>query len=85
LVTYNLGTGRGYSVLEAVAAFSKACGKPIPYKIVGRRPGDVASCYADPSLARRDLGWESAKGLEEMCADTWRWQRNNPSGYPEGA
>jgi UDP-glucose 4-epimerase len=84
LVTYNLGTGRGYSVLEAVAAFSKACGKPIPYKIVGRRPGDVASCYADPSLARRDLGWESAKGLEEMCADTWRWQRNNPSGYPEG-
>ena len=85
LVTYNLGTGRGYSVLEAIAAFSKACGKPIPHKIVGRRPGDVASCYADPSLARRDLGWESAKGLEEMCADTWRWQRNNPSGYPEGA
>ena len=85
LVTYNLGTGRGYSVLEAVGAFSKACGKPIPYKIVGRRPGDVASCYADPSLARRELGWEAAKGLEEMCADTWRWQRNNPSGYPEGA
>jgi len=85
LVTYNLGTGRGYSVLEAIAAFSKACGKPIPHKIVGRRPGDVASCYADPSLARRELGWEAAKGLEEMCADTWRWQRNNPSGYPEGA
>ena len=85
LATYNLGTGRGYSVLEAIAAFSKACGKPIPYKIVGRRPGDIASCYADPSLARRELGWEAAKGLEEMCADTWRWQRNNPSGYPEGA
>ncbi len=81
LVTYNLGTGRGYSVLESVAAFSKACGKPIPYKIVARRPGDVASCYADPALARRELGWEARKGLEEMCADTWRWQRNNPEGY----
>ena len=82
LVIYNLGTGRGYSVLEAVAAFSKACGKPIPYKIVGRRAGDIASCYADPSLAQRELGWEAAKGLEEMCADTWRWQRENPLGYP---
>jgi UDP-glucose 4-epimerase len=82
LVTYNLGTGRGYSVLEAVAAFSKACGKRIPYKIVGRRPGDIASCYAAPALARRELGWEARKGLEEMCADTWRWQRNNPEGYP---
>ena len=61
LVTYNLGTGRGYSVLEAVAAFSKACGKPIPYKIVDRRPGDVASCYADPSLAQRELGWQADK------------------------
>jgi len=82
LVIYNLGTGRGYSVLEAVAAFSKACGKPIPYKIVGRRAGDIASCYADPSLAQCELGWEAAKGLEEMCADTWRWQRENPLGYP---
>ena len=86
LVTYNLGTGRGYSVLEAIAAFSKACGKPIPYKIVGRRPGDVASCYADPSLAQRELGWLTTKGLAEMCADAWRWQTTNPSGYgePEG-
>jgi UDP-glucose 4-epimerase len=84
LVKYNLGTGQGYSVLEAVAAFSKACGKPIPYKIVDRRPGDVASCYADPSLAQRELGWQADKGLTEMCADTWRWQVNNPSGYENG-
>ena len=84
LVKYNLGTGQGYSVLEAVAAFSKACGKPIPYKIVDRRLGDVASCYADPSLAQRELGWQADKGLTEMCADTWRWQVNNPSGYENG-
>ena len=84
LVTYNLGTGQGYSVLEAVAAFSRACGKPIPYKIVDRRPGDVASCYADPSLAQRELGWQADKSLTEMCADTWRWQVNNPSGYENG-
>ena len=81
LVTFNLGTGRGYSVLEAIEAFSKACGKPIPHKIVGRRPGDVASCYADPSLARRELGWQATKGLEEMCADAWRWQASNPFGF----
>jgi len=86
LVIYNLGTGRGYSVLEVVSAFSKACGKPIPYKIVGRRPGDVASSYADPSLAHRELGWVATKSLAEMCADAWRWQTTNPSGYtdPEG-
>ena len=82
LITMNLGTGRGYSVLEAIAAFSKACGKPIPYRIVARRPGDVASCYADPSMAQRELGWQATKGLSEMCADAWRWQMNNPSGYP---
>ena len=81
VVTYNLGTGRGYSVLEAIAAFSQACGKPIPHRIVGRRPGDVASCYADPSLARRELGWQATRGLAEMCADAWRWQSGNPSGY----
>jgi UDP-glucose 4-epimerase len=81
LVTYNLGTGLGYSVLETIAAFSKACGKPIPHKIVGRRPGDAASCYCDPSLAHRDLGWRATKGLAEMCADTWRWQVANPFGY----
>ena len=84
LVKYNLGTGQGYSVLKAIAAFSKACGKPIPYKIVDRRPGDVASCYADPSLAQRELGWQADKGLTEMCVDTWRWQINNPSGYENG-
>jgi UDP-glucose 4-epimerase len=83
VVTYNLGTGRGYSVLEAVAAFGQACGKPIPHRIVGRRPGDVASCYADPTLARRELGWQAARGLEEMCADAWRWQAANPKGYDE--
>ena len=81
LITYNLGTGRGYSVLEVIAAFSKTCGKPISYKIVGRRPGDVASCYADPSLAHQNLNWQAARGLEEMCADTWRWQVANPNGY----
>jgi len=83
LVTYNLGTGRGYSVLEVIAAYSRACGKPIPYKVVDRRPGDSASCYADPSLAHRELGWEAARGLAEMCADSWCWQFNNPSGYPD--
>ncbi len=84
LVTYNLGTGRGYSVLEAVAAFSQACGKAIPHRIVERRPGDVASCYADPSLARRELDWEATRGLAEMCADAWRWQSANPAGYTAG-
>jgi UDP-glucose 4-epimerase len=83
LVTFNLGTGRGYSVLEVIAAFSKACGKPISHKIVGRRPGDVACCYADPSLAHRELHWQASKGLEEMCADTWRWQVTNPLGYAD--
>jgi UDP-glucose 4-epimerase len=81
LVTFNLGTGCGYSVLEVIEAFSKACGKPIPYKIVGRRPGDVATCYADPSLAQRELGWEATRGLEEMCADARRWQSSNPFGF----
>ena len=81
LVTYNLGTGRGHSVLEVIAAFSRACKRGISYKIVGRRPGDVATCYADPSLAHRELGWRAAKGLAEMCSDAWRWQSNNPCGY----
>jgi UDP-glucose 4-epimerase len=84
VVTYNLGTGRGYSVLEAIVAFSQACGKLIPHRIVGRRPGDVASCYADPTLARRELGWQATRGLGEMCADAWRWQAANPKGYEEG-
>jgi len=81
VVTYNLGTGRGYSVLEMVSAFKKASGKEVPYKIVGRRPGDVASCYADPSLAKEELGWTARKGIDEMCADAWKWQSNNPEGY----
>ena len=81
LVTYNLGTGRGYSVLEAIAAFGRAAGTPIPHEIVGRRPGDVAVSYADPSLARRELSWQADKGLAEMCADAWRWQSKNPAGY----
>ena len=81
VVIYNLGTGRGYSVLEMVAAFEKACGKKIPYRIVARREGDVAISYADPSKAQRELGWVATRGIEEMCADAWRWQVNNPDGY----
>jgi UDP-glucose 4-epimerase len=81
VVTYNLGTGRGYSVLEAIAAFEKACGRKIPYRIVGRRPGDVAISYADPSRANRELDWTAARDLDEMCADSWRWQSQNPNGY----
>lgn len=81
VVTYNLGTGRGYSVLEALHAFEKACEKKIPYRIVARRPGDVAECFADPSRARAELGWEATRDLEEMCADAWRWQKENPLGY----
>nr|WP_236599360.1 UDP-glucose 4-epimerase GalE [Ramlibacter monticola] len=79
--TVNLGTGRGYSVLQVVRAFEQASGRKIPYEIVARRPGDVAQCYADPSLARRLLGWEARKGIDEMCADAWRWQEGNPKGY----
>jgi UDP-glucose 4-epimerase len=81
-VTHNLGTGTGYSVLEMVAAFEKACGKSISYEIVPRRPGDVAECYADPGCAGRELGWRAEKGLVAMCEDAWRWQQQNPEGYP---
>src|SRR3954462_13453355 len=80
---YNLGTGTGYSVLEIVAAFEKAADVTIPYKIVDRRPGDVAVCYADASKAKNELGWTASKGIEEMCADSWRWQKNNPNGYED--
>ena len=80
-VIYNLGTGAGNSVLEMVNAFEKASGKKIPYQIVDRRPGDAAECYADPSLALKELGWKTTRGIDEMCADTWRWQSNNPNGY----
>jgi UDP-glucose 4-epimerase len=79
--TVNLGTGQGYSVLDIVQAFEKASGRKIPYQVVGRRPGDVAQCYADPTAAARELDWRAARGLEEMCADSWRWQSQNPDGY----
>lgn len=74
LLTVNLGTGRGYSVLEMIKAFEKASGRPVPYTIVERRPGDVAACYADPSLAEKLLGWRASRGIDEMCRDAWHWQ-----------
>lgn len=81
LVTYNLGTGNGYSVLDIVKAFEKASGVKVPYKIVDRRPGDVAECYANPDKAREELGWVAEYGIEKMCSDSWRWQTQNPNGY----
>lgn len=81
VLVYNLGTGIGYSVLDIVKGFEKAVGRPIPYVIKERRPGDIATCYADPSLAKTELGWEAVRSLEQMCADSWRWQKNNPEGY----
>jgi len=81
IVTYNLGTGRGYSVLEVVEEIGKASSRKIPYEIVGRRPGDIAACYADASKAKREVGWSAKRGIAEMCADAWRWQSRNPDGY----
>lgn len=81
LLTVNLGTGRGYSVLEVVKAFEAASGRPVPYRIVPRRAGDATQCYADPGLAERILNWHASHGIEDMCADTWRWQSQNPNGY----
>jgi UDP-glucose 4-epimerase len=81
LWTINLGTGRGYSVLEMVAAFERASGRKVPYRIVARRPGDIATCYADPSRATELLGWTATRDLERMCVDSWRWQHANPNGY----
>lgn len=78
---YNLGTGRGYSVLEVIKAFSKAVGHDIPYSIKPRRAGDIATCYADSTKAKNELGWVAEKGIDEMCADSWRWQSMNPDGY----
>lgn len=78
---YNLGTGKGYSVLDMVKSFSKVCGHDIPYVITPRRPGDIAACYADPSKAQAELGWVAELGIDEMCEDSWRWQRANPDGY----
>ena len=80
---YNLGTGKGYSVLDVLHAFEKACGKELPYVIKPRRPGDIATCYADPTKAKNELGWVAEKGIEEMCADSWRWQSSNPNGYAD--
>ncbi|KAG7510446.1 hypothetical protein JOB18_021623 [Solea senegalensis] len=82
---YNLGTGKGYSVLQIVKAMEKAAGKEIPYKIAPRRPGDTASCYANPCLAEKELGWKAALDLERMCEDLWRWQSMNPNGYSEAS
>ena len=81
VLAVNLGTGQGYSVLEMVNAFEKASGKEVPYCIAPRRPGDIASCYADPTRAREVLGWEAQYGIEKMCEDAWRWQEKNPSGF----
>jgi len=80
---FNLGTGTGYSVLDIIKAFSQACGKEIPYVIDPRRPGDIATCYSDPSKAYEVLGWKAEKNLEDMCRDAWRWQSENPDGYGE--
>ncbi len=80
-MTINLGTGNGYSVLEMVEAFKKASGKKVSYKIAERRAGDIATCFADPSYAKKVLEWEATRGIDEMCEDTWRWQRQNPNGY----
>ena len=81
LKIYNLGTGNGYSVLQIVKAFEKASNRPVPYKICPRRPGDIAECWADPSLAAKELGWKAERGIDEMCADAWRWQKKNPYGF----
>ncbi len=80
---YNLGTGHGYSVLDVVKAFEKVNGVPVKYAIKPRRPGDIATCYCDPAKAKAELGWEAQYGIEEMCRDSWNWQKNNPNGYEE--
>ncbi len=78
---YNLGTGKGYSVLDVINAFSKACGHELPYKFAPRRPGDIAECYSDSAKAEKELGWKAEKNIDEMCEDSWRWQSQNPDGY----
>ena len=83
LTIHNLGTGKGYSVLDAIKAFEKACGKQIPYEVDQRRPGDAAVSYADPTKAKTELGWQAEHDLDRMCADVWRWQSNHPQGYPK--
>ncbi|HEX8973654.1 UDP-glucose 4-epimerase GalE [Oryzihumus sp.] len=81
--TWNLGTGKGSSVLEVLHAFERAVGRELPYEVVGRRAGDIAVSYADPSRAQEELGWRATRTIDEMCADTWRWQQQNPQGYPD--
>ncbi len=81
VLAYNLGTGKGYSVLDMVKSFENECGREIKYAIKPRRPGDIATCYADATKAKEELGWVATRGLEEMCEDSWRWQKNNPNGY----
>jgi UDP-glucose 4-epimerase len=81
--TWNLGTGKGTSVLEMLYAFERAVGRALPYEIVGRRPGDIAASYADPARANAELGWTASRTIDDMCADSWRWQSQNPDGYPE--
>ena len=81
IVTYNLGTGVGYSVLDIIHNFEKACGKKLPYKITERRPGDAAMCYSNPAKAEKELGWKAERGIDKMCEDAWRWQSKNPKGY----
>lgn len=80
---FNLGTGKGYSVLDIVKAFSKAYGKELPYKIAPRRPGDLAVCFSDPTKAKEVLGWEAKRGIDDMCCDSWNWQSKNPNGYDD--
>jgi UDP-glucose 4-epimerase len=80
-LTYNLGTGRGSSVLEVIAAFERASGRAIKYRLAPRRPGDAAECWADPSRAKAELGWVTTRDLDRMCVDMWRWQSKNPKGY----
>ena len=81
LLLINLGTGQGYSVLDMVKAFAEASGREVPYRIVARRAGDIACCYADPALAEQLIHWKAEKNLVEMCQDTWHWQKHNPQGY----
>jgi UDP-glucose 4-epimerase len=81
VLTYNLGTGKGHSVLEMIQGFERACGRPIPYDTAPRRPGDIAACWADPGKAEKELGWEATRTLDDMCAHAWHWQQKNPHGY----
>lgn len=81
LFTCNLGTGKGYSVLEVLHAYEKACGKSLPYVVEARHPGDIAECWADPTKAFKELGWKAERGIEEMCDSSWKWQMMNPNGY----